>query len=183
MNDEKMKKDWRETAEYLRTDSLEADAAISGISAGDRRTSLEQLQRRYQRFAILGLLMGGIFLTQIELQHEFVEILTLPGAVAMCVIMFIAGFTDIYLRDSLRRIDVQRMSITEVTRRCRRCRRIHLLFVAIMLPLALATVVYIACVNVSNTYLIAGIITGAVAGLGIGLVQLSRFLADYRNLR
>lgn len=183
MNDEKMKKDWHETAGYLRNESLEAHAALSGISNSDRRTSLDRLARRYTRFAILGLLMGGIVLCQIEFRTDFTEILTLPGTIAMCAIFFISGFTDLYLRDTVRSIDVQKMSVSEVTRRCRRCRKIHLLFVTIMLPVVLATLTYIVCANHVGPYFTAGVITGAIFGLCIGVTQLLRFLDDYRSLR
>lgn len=182
MDDRQMKQDWQNTADYLRRSGLGGDPLFSDISNGRRRTSLDALIRRYTRFAFISLIMGAFMMFQIQFVTDFKEILTFPGIVAMCVIFFICGFTDIYLRDLLRSIDIQNMTVSEVALRCRRCRKIHLIFIAVMLPIAVATVTYIVCANIENIYLCAGMITGGVCGLCIGLLKLRRFLEDYRTL-
>lgn len=154
--------------------------AIDAASADRRRTALDNLARRYRRFSILGLVMAVV-----SIFYIFGDIL--PGERERWVWLgFIAYFAIVSVMDNwlyrgISSIDVAAMHVKEVTRLTLRYRRWHLIFIAILLPLAATLITLMLAAAGFELYFTFGAVAGLIVGLAIGLRQLLAFLSDYKT--
>lgn len=170
MNTQQLKQEWQSARQSIR---------VTGDSTPDltQKTYLQKLANKYKffsRFALIAALLLGILLSK-----EFGN----PWVTALYVIfMLISSVTDFYLYRSVKSIDIDSMSVREVAMRAMKLRRLHLLFIAIMLPVAFGLVALFLYVINSDTYMIIAVCTGGLTGLIIGSMHLKEFLDAYRHL-
>lgn len=157
-------------------------AAKNAINTGDipqydrrRKTSLDRLADRYRRFAMLAFVVG---------MTSGIALNNLAGpwlCVSYMLIMIGLGFTDMAFSRAIRAIDVVTMSVNEVYRRTMTLRRRHLMCVATAMPVVLGWMVWLGF-TIDDPYMTWGVVVGAVTGLILGVIQLMRFMADYREV-
>lgn len=167
---EGMKSQWRSANENIR---LGSELKINE----NRRTALDRLARRYRSFAILATGLIFFFPPQLALTFH----IPVWMIVWFILIMAASAITDYYLTYLVKRIDVATMPLNKVVEQTLKCRRIHLIFVAVNMPLALGFCGAFAYYCKADPYIISGIICGAILGLIMGLIVLFNFLRDYRR--
>ena len=179
-----MRQAWADTDARLRRIENRLGIGTTAIDAGTadrRRTALDNLARRYRRFSILGLVMAVV-----SIFYIFGDIL--PGDKGRWVwLCFAAYFATVSVMDNwlyrgIRSIDVAAMPVEEVTRLTLRYRRWHLIFIAILLPLAAALLTMMLATVGFELHFTLGAVAGLIVGLAIGLRQLLAFLADYKTM-
>lgn len=147
----------------------------------DRRTSLENLARRYKRFGIVGLLMVPVSLCYLH-TGIFAEPYNVIISVSLMVYFAICAAMDFWLFRGITGIDIYRESVSEVSRKVRYYRRKHLQFITVLVPLMIAVLTVMFISQFDNITVLTGLIAGALVGLVIGLTMLSKFLAEYNIL-
>ena len=100
----------------------------------------------------------------------------------MTVYFYIAAFMDIYLMRGLKSINLNTMSVSTVCSLVSKYKRIHHICMIVLIPICITIIGLILTEFISNTYMIAGVIAGAIVGLAIGIVQYHRFMSDYKIL-
>lgn len=171
MKKDEIKSDWQSAKNKINGD-------MNFQSDDNRKTTLERLANSYQRFSRFGLifmLIGPLILWNAGIRSLWV----LAGLIIM---MGAASVTDYYLTRSIRAINPSTMQVTEVLERTMRCRKIHLLWVAIALPVIIFWIAATAYMMRADIYFIYGVCFGGLVGLAIGIRVLIKFLADYREL-
>lgn len=175
-----IKETWREMR-------IEGDTAKQYESAmsGRKLTALETLKRSYKRFAILGTVM--IFMTlALALDHNIGNLFGSERILffvvwalyfATCVVM------DSWLYYGVSRINVNTMTVSEVSKLAMYYRKRHLQFIVILLPWALAIVGWFAYIALKDPYMVLSIIIGFIAGICIGVWKLLEFLNAYKDLK
>lgn len=180
ITDNQMKEDWRMSAEGMGKTTLNV---TNEILSGRHQTALERLRQRYKRFMILGFICAAILPCWYYplVTNQLVEF-PIWGIMYMTVYFLCAAIMDWTLIQRIDAINVFKMPTSEVIRKAYACRKLHLTYIAILAPLAFGLVGIFLWQNWDNVYVLAGIISGFVAGLAIGLYQLTEFLKDYRSL-
>lgn len=180
MDDLKMKAAWRNrncdsSAELIN------EANSKDIMDFRRETALDHLANRYKRFFTLAFCMVPLVPCWV-----LADILTGPYKIPMIILgvfyFLLCGCMDVYLYNQVREINVFTMTTGEVIEKAARCRKLHLQCILVLLPLALLIVVGIALMNVDNKPVVIGVCCGCAAGLALGLMQLSKFMDDYRAI-
>lgn len=150
-------------------------------NSGKRSTALENLAARYKRFAIVGTAM--ILVSTCYLNgHIFPEPYNVILSFSMMVYFAIAAMMDWWLYRGIKSIDIYRDSVAEVSHKARFYRRRHLQFMMILVPIMIALLTIMIISTLPNRYMTAGIISGSLVGLILGLMALFRFLDEYRSL-
>lgn len=150
-------------------------------SMHNRRTALDRLARKYSRFSILSLLCG-IFVVPLIAAHVCLPRWKIPTLISMVCYFAIASAMDYWLKSKVQEIDVNTMPVAEVVRRAMALRKRHHQFMMILIPLCIAilTVLILGCGG--DRYIVAGMATGAIIGLVIGIRQYLDFMRQYRLL-
>ena len=178
MTERKLKDAWRTTAGHLRSDYSDVYATVN---LGGK-TTLDRLAARYRRFSILAIVVG-MLITSWNFNPIFDD---LPHRLAIVisglVFFVIVSLVDYRLYLMVKAIDPARMSVETVIRCCLRARKRHLQSIAFLLPMALGFLGFMGYSMSSDTYFLAGIVSGGIIGLGIGIMQLMNFMSDYRSL-
>lgn len=180
MDDDKMKAAWR-NRNCDSSSGLINEANSKDIMDFRRETSLERLANRYKRFFMLGFCM-------IPLVPAWVlaGVLTGPYQIPMMIFgmlyFLLCGCMDVYLYNQVREINVFTMTTGEVIEKAAKCRKLHLRYIMILLPLAIFLIIGLALINIDNKTMVLGICFGCAVGLAIGIMQLSRFMDDYRAI-
>ena len=174
-----IRKDWHGTRVNIGHD---ADS-LNAIMEGKRKTALQSLAQRYRWFSNIAIVaMCCLLLPFYRVASE--EIGSTAGLwimVAFAVIFLVSSVMDRWLYHGVSSIDVTRMPVSEVAEKAHFYRKRHLQFVAVLLPMAFAVLGVLGWLS-DDTFLIAGMATGAIIGFALGLRQLLRFMADYRTL-
>ena len=178
-NFDELRRAWKEG--FRAASSHDYDELIDINNSNQRKTALENLAERYKRFAILGTAMILVSTCYLN-AHIFPEPYNIILACGMMVYFAIAAMMDWWLYRGVKSIDIYRESVSEVSRRARYYRRRHLQFMAVLVPIMIALLVVMFTATISNRYMTAGLIAGALFGLVIGLFALTRFMDEYRSL-
>ena len=152
------------------------DAPLSEVLRGRCTTALERLGRRYRCFVTSGLLM----LIFMPLNLSRLGIIDTGYIIGFELICLVCVIVDMCLWYKIRGIDCLTMSVREVLRRSQACRKLHLRSVFVLLPCAM---VFVGMLMVQLPYYAQlGAAVGGCVGLIVGVRQLLRFLADYREV-
>lgn len=176
--EDNLKRDWRETS--IRTSS--DDSSLEAIKQGHRKSALQRLASRYRMFSII----AGICTVTIPWLLSRPEMIPESSLKIWMLTIFALYFLtcsamDLWLYHGITGIDVAILPVTEVIERALFYKKRHLQFVLILLPWAFLIVgclIYSAGVDAA----IYGMIIGGAAGLIVGINQLRRFMADYRDI-
>ena len=178
MTERKLKDAWRTTAGHLRSDSSDAYATVN---LGGK-TTLDRLASRYRRFSIIAIVVG-VLLASWNFNPVFDDMPHRLAIVAYGLVFFVvASLVDYRLYLIVRSIDPARMSVESVIRRCLHARKRHLQSIAFLMPMALGFLGFLGYSMSFDTYFLAGMVSGGIIGLGIGIKMLMDFMSDYRSL-
>lgn len=170
-----------------RVERLENQTLEEGrkVASGKITTAREDLATRYKRFMIIGFVMGVFFpLFLIMSPTDFFPDGTVKYvASALFFSYFItAAVMDSYLYNEVRSMDLAMMTVSQVIHKARTLKRRHHIFMIILIPFAVITLAVFAIPLFDDPFIIAGMITGGVVGLCIGLRQYFRMMRDYREM-
>lgn len=170
-----------------RVERLENQTLEEGrkVTSGKITTACEDLATRYKRFMIIGFVMGVFFpLFLIMSPTDFFPDGTIKYvASALFFSYFItAAIMDSYLYNEVRSMDLAMMTVSQVIHKARTLKRRHHIFMIILIPFAVITLAVFAIPLLDDPFIIAGMITGGVVGLCIGLRQYFRMMRDYREM-
>lgn len=170
-----------------RVERLENQTLEEGrkVASGKITTAREDLATRYKRFMIIGFVMGISFpLFLIMSPTDFFPDGTMKYvASALFFSYFItAAVMDSYLYNEVRSMDLAMMTVSQVIHKARTLKRRHHIFMIILIPFAVITLAVFAIPLLDDPFIIAGMITGGVVGLCIGLRQYFRMMRDYRDM-
>lgn len=170
-----------------RVERLENQTLEEGrkVASGKITTAREDLATRYKRFMIIGFVMGVFFpLFLIVSPTDFFPDGTVKYvASALFFSYFItAAVMDSYLYNEVRSMDLAMMTVSQVIHKARTLKRRHHIFMIILIPFAVITLAVFAIPLLDDPFIIAGMITGGVVGLCIGLRQYFRMMRDYREM-
>jgi len=170
-----------------RVERLENQTLEEGrkVASGKITTAREDLATRYKRFMIIGFVMGVFFpLFLIMSPTDFFPDGTMKYvASALFFSYFItAAVMDSYLYNEVRSMDLAMMTVSQVIHKARTLKRRHHIFMIILIPFAVITLAVFAIPLLDDPFIIAGMITGGVVGLCIGLRQYFRMMRDYREM-
>lgn len=178
--EEEIKKNWRDAR--FRADTPEyMQAAIDSR----RMTALQRLAARYNRFSNLALIciLWCPFFALSHIIDVSDQRLRIALAIYAGVYFLTCSAMDRWLCHGIRRIDCATMPVSEVLRLSLFYRKRHLQFMIILIPMAVVFVGGMAWLGgADEPYFIAGIITGALFGLALGIRQFLLFMSDYRDI-
>ena len=181
MTDQELRNAWLETQSRLEKieSQINCDSA-NGFNA-NRKTSLDNLIRRYKTFACIGVGMTlcsfGWFNSHI-LEGTAGHILP----IVMIGYFLLAALMDMYLMNGLQSINLSTMSVSKVCELVAKYRKFHHRCMIVLIPICIVLIGIMVSAFISDTYMIIGIIFGAIIGLAIGIMQYRRFMDDYRIL-
>lgn len=181
MTDQELRSAWLDT--QARLDRIEKQLNITDNSKFDfnRKTSLDNLIRRYRAFACLG---GGMACCSFGWMNA--RILPSPYDHILPFLMagyfLLAALMDLFLMRGLKAINLNTMSVSTVCKLVAKSKKIHHRCMAILIPLCVIILAIMISAFVSNTYMIVAMSVGAIIGLGIGIFQYLKFMDDYKVL-
>lgn len=147
-----------------------------------KKTALDRLRMKYRAFWTLSLVMMFVsfmfFSRGSIVENKWNFYLGLVYAVYFLTIFVM----DHWLWAGIGTIDPLRMGVAEVARKALFYKKRHIQFVAFLIPVAIAVLIFTAYVFSGDVYFIRGIITGALVGIAIGVMQFRKFMACYRVL-
>lgn len=146
------------------------------------KTALDRLAEKYKRFSILALVM--IIASSLLFSRD--ELLGRPWNIYLPIAygcyFCICSVIDQWLYNGIRSINPLTMTITEVAQKAMFYKKRHIQSIFLLLPMAAAVIIATACAFSFDSYLLIGMITGGLIGVALGVMQLCRFLAYYRDL-
>lgn len=181
MTDQELRSAWLDT--QARLEKIEKQLSIDNRSQLDcnRKTSLDNLINRYKTFACMSFGMTfcsfGWFGSHL-LDTPYGKLLSF----LMAGYFLIAAIMDTYLMRGIKSINLNTMTVRTVCCLVSRYKRMHHLFMMILTPFMLLILGLMISVFINDTCMIAGIVTGLIAGLAIGITQYLRFMNDYKIL-
>ena len=181
MTDQELRSAWLDTRTRLERIEKQLNSDNGSRFNCNRRTSLDNLINRYKTFACISFCMPICMLGWFKSDHISTPYnLIIPCM--MAVYFYIAALMDIYLMRGLKRINLNTMSVSTVCSLVSKYKRIHHICMIVLIPICIIIIELILTAFISNTYMIAGVIAGALVGLAIGIVQYHRFMSDYKIL-
>ena len=147
-----------------------------------KSTALDKLAERYKRFSRMGFLCAVMGIFYLLPNHVIRTEYQIPWATFFIVYMLACATMDLWLYRGIRSIDCFTMTVKEVVEKAIFYRRRHLLFIAILLPIAIAFVVATMFVFGFEKYFLIGIFCGGGLGLIIGYTQYRRFMQEYKEV-
>lgn len=160
------------------TDSLRRFPELSG-----KRTTQQQLASRYRCFAIVAFICAFIFPPALYASiPTSTTTLRIIGAAWFMLFMLTAALMDMSLMLWVEDVDIQRQSVGEVITRFRTLRSRHLIYQAILIPMAVVALALLAYINIQNTTILIAMGIGGAIGAMIGVFQWLRFMRGYRDL-
>lgn len=176
--EDNLKRDWRETS--IRSASNES--TIEAIKDGHRKSALQRLASRYRMFSIIGAVCSVSIPMILHNPGIFPENpYKIWALLIFCLYFLTCSAMDLWLYHGITGIDVATMSVSEVISRALFYRKRHLQFVMVLLPWAFVIVGILIYFN-EIRFALYGMIAGGTLGLIVGINQLRRFMADYRDV-
>lgn len=178
MNLEDLKRAWRSMGHNLGMQLPDDDSE----NLRNKRTALDRLCNYYRRFQILGILFAVSSFLTFSHWPLISKGKGLWLAIAYAIYFLTNYCLDWWLWKGIRSIDPLTMGAAQVSEKALFYRKRHLQMIACMIPVAIALLCFTAYMFSADKYIIAGMITGAVFGLILGINQLGKFMASYRRL-
>lgn len=176
---EQMRKAWIEMGKAL---GMQPAPFNDPGEMGSKKTALDRLRNRYRVFWIASLLLSfGTFMF-FSSRSIMDGRLYLWLGIAYAVYFLTAFCMDFWLYNGLGTINPLKMGVTEVAWKSAFYRKRHLQFMVVLIPMAIALIAFTGYVFSSEMYFLNGLATGVILGLIIGIIQLRRFMTEYRNL-
>lgn len=176
---EELRNVWDKMGRSLGEPTMGAD---SPEALSRKRTALDRLRDRYRVFRNVSLLMvfsSFMLFTRSDLLAKPYDLYLGAAFSAYFLICFLM---DLWLWWGISNIDPLTMSVRQVVEKAMFYRKRHLQFIAVLLPLALSLVGFMGYLFSADRYMLVGMIIGAVCGAAIGVIQLKRFMREYRRL-
>lgn len=171
-----LRNSWREVRKDL------SNPTGNRIPSPRRKTVLERLVARYRHFQRLEIALM-VLMPWCILKLEIMSAVWNTVIIAMYELLMLASFiADNWLASWLNRIDVEKMPVTEVIRRCAIARKFHLRFVIYGLPFSFLTVFLMVYAVGADMGLVIAVCSGGVIGLAVGFMLLREILRDYHSL-
>ena len=178
-----MKEMWIELNQRVANLEEENRRLMRHVTGNKYKTAQEKLVRKYTTFIIIAFIMI-VYVFFIVMFNPFgVEKYKIPVLIYWTLFFLGEAGIDFYLRTKVLEIDIYNSSVRESTRQAAHNWKIHKLAVAFGLPVAIGAVVLFALFMNADTFVIIGMIVGAVVGLSIGVMQLRKFWDYYRLLQ
>lgn len=159
---------------------------IADNNTPHRQTALQRLIERYKRFSRMALILAGctpLYLFVLLRNCNTVSVWQSASVAAfMMVYCLTASAMDNWLRKGLSSIRVADMPVAEVCRRAFYYRKRHFQFMAVLIPMCLILLGWLAWLLSENEYFLYGMAVGAVIGVLAGYTVLSKFLKEYKAL-
>lgn len=174
---------WRQLDEKINKMAEENKRLVMEVKNNKYKTTLDNLIARYRVFMILELIFTILFPVMICVNPLVIHEYRLPVMIYFGIFFLLCGTTDYYLMDRLQSIDIYNYSTERITGILKRNKKIHLIFVAVGIPIAIGAMILFAIALGSDDNILYGICIGAFIGLIIGLNQLRLFLKGYRDLQ
>lgn len=182
-NIENMIEMWNKLDEKINRIAEENKRLAKEIKKSKYKSSQDKLVSRYRRFIILELIWLVLFPGIICLNPLVMPEYKLATVIYFALFFALEAIMDYYLMTKVQNIDIFNSSVREISDRARQYRKIHLICVAIGIPLGIGAVLLFILSMGANQDVIYGMIGGAVVGLLIGAYQLIQFLSSYKNLQ
>lgn len=147
------------------------------------RSARERLIRKYNAFIIVELIMIVYIFTFIWANPMMDEKYRLITAIYWLAFFLFEIAIDCYLKQGVKKIDIYNSSVREIATQAAKNWKIHKIAISISLPFAIGACILFALAINANEFIILGMITGGLAGLLIGIVQLKKFFQYYRLLQ
>ena len=171
MDEQKLKDSWGKTKACFVGVGRTAEVNIN------RATTLDRLAQRYKQFWAWEIAGAVGLLPMIWL------IIFTPLTCVLWLGYFAMAFAmDHRLYQRICSINVQQMAVREVIHIVLECRKFHIICIMVLVPWAICLFSLLAYTNCENRYFLVGMACGGIVGLGIGIIKLRQFLADYRDL-
>lgn len=158
------------------------DSHIDPVKLNSLKTSLDRLRERYRRFWIIAICMVLPSYTLMWKNKVINPDFALPLALSYATYFLLCFCMDLQLWRGIGKIHPLTMTISKVASMALHCRKRHLIYMGCLLPLAIALLGFTAYAYHSEVYFICGMLTGAIFGAIMGIMQFRRFMADYRHL-
>lgn len=181
MDIESMKNAWTNTTRNFEKDDNYTELMAELINKR-RVTSLDGLKRRYLMFAIISLICIPLFGFYMGNSNMIPKDKSLIVSASFAIYFLIASIMDWFQYFGIDSVDPLRMSVSEVIEKVKKYRKRHLIFVAILLPMAFTLVGFFAYCMDFDKSLMTGVVCGICFGLVIGTIQLLKFMRDYRKI-
>lgn len=150
------------------------------ISKKSHLTSLDRLARKYLAFSILSFTMIWVWIMIGINGIDDINFHT-STVVALCLYFLTASTMDAWLWWKIKALDPSTMQVDTFNRSLLRYRRIHHIFMAILIPMAMALITLILLEFPHDPYFIAGVVSGQIIGVAIAITQYLRFMHLYRE--
>ncbi len=179
MEFEEMKRIWNDS--FSRLDSQQQTEILTSVQSSRRSTALQDLSKRYLRFACLSGVMTVLSLAYFT-SALIPESMRYTTGIAFAVYFCIACVMDLYLYREVSSINLAADTVDSVIRQSIRCRKLHLTFILILLPLAFSMIGLLIYTFDAERYMVLGIIAGFIVGALMGIRQFRKFMAEYKEL-
>ena len=172
MNIDEIQQRWGQLAADIKPISPEAAAR----SLARRSTAQDRLWRRYRRMCLMSVaLSAALFIMMMRMG-------SVALAISFSAYALVASAMDLYLWLRIKAIDIVAMPVAEVARRATQCRRVHLIFMAVLIPMAIALIAAMAAFFIDDEAALTGMAIGGIVGLAIGTATFLRIMREYRHL-
>lgn len=165
---EEMKRGWEEMNE--RVSRLETRLDMS-----KKTSAQDRLVRKYKYFAVFGVLAGVVFFPLIAIK------LNIYVAIFYLAFMLFAGVLDYALILRLKGMDLAQLSVAGYALEARKCRRQHHIRELVLLPLAIALLVFF-WYSTDARHLHIAIIIGVIIGLAAGIAVYLKMMQEYKQM-
>lgn len=179
MTQEEIRKTWQEAATRFYCPSPDE---LEEIYRRKKETALEKLALKYKRFSCLGLAMMFVSCCYMLPNHLFASELRIWVSLSLIMYFGMCSAMDYWLYKGISSIDCLTMTVKDVAEKAMYYKRWHLIFMAILLPCALAVFGLLVYAAGFDKYLTIGVIAGGIIGLALGYRQFLDFMSEYRKL-
>lgn len=146
-------------------------------------TARQRLVNKYLAFMVLSFIMIGYMWLFILFNPFVVEKYKLVTAIYWSVFFMFEATIDGILCYRIKKIDLQRSTVSEIAGAAKMNWKIHKMAIIIGIPLAMVAIILFGLLLDADKYVLVGMIIGGIVGVGIGLMQLKKFWSYYRLLQ
>lgn len=172
--------DWQKLTAHVKR-MAENETPVDSTINELQKTALQRLARRYRRFYIMALCCLPLGLNFLN-PNIYSSTFRYWVAAVYIFVMLSCAICDRWLYRTISSISVTTMPVVDFMAKVWLCRKRHLQFIAFFLPIDFLFIGLIYAAADHNIAFVIGLATGAVSGLAIGLRNLYKFLADYREI-
>lgn len=184
MNDlEDMKALWLDLNKRVSSLEEENRRLVRQVVNNKYKTAQERLIRKYSVFIIIEIIMILYIILVVEFNPMVVEKYKTVTLLSWSLFLAGAAGLDLYLRESMKRMDVYNLNVSEITRLAARNWKLHKMGIIIGLPIAFGAIILFGLLMDANKFTIYGMIVGGIIGFIIGLSQLRKFSESYHLLQ